>query len=178
MALRHLWGERWLHWRPSASKAPDRTARPAQNSLAPPHIHAHLNSRQDTFVNLPGESQVVRKNGDWINRRVSGPTLLTECSGTRMRNKGHAQQGVRAHTNTLRMLPALGVCRAGWGFPAIEAESRTAWSLEDEKGAWGIYFFLSSAVFLMHPHTVVIGSPRLPLVENVSLKDSHDRNRY
>ena len=100
MASRHLWGERWLHWRPSSSKAPDRTARPAQNSLAPPHIHAHLNSRQDTFVNLPGESQVVRKNRDWINRPVSGPTLLTECSGTRMRNKGHAQQGVRAHTRT------------------------------------------------------------------------------
>ena len=123
MASRHLWGERWLHWRPSASKAPDRTARPAQNSLAPPHIHAHFNSRQDTFVNLLGDSQVVRKNRDWINRPVSGPTLLTECSGTRMRNKGHAQQGVRAHTNTLRMLPAWGVCRAGWGFPAIESES-------------------------------------------------------
>ena len=30
----------------------------------------------------------------------------------------------------------------------------------------------------MHPQPVVIGSPRLPLVENVSQKDSHDRNRY
>ena len=30
----------------------------------------------------------------------------------------------------------------------------------------------------MHPQTVVIGSPRLPLVENGAQKDSHDRNRY
>ena len=120
-ASQHLWGERWLPWEPSSSTALDRTARPARNSLAPPHTHTHLNSRQDRPVNLPGESQVVRKNRDWINRPVSGPTLLTERSGRRMRTKAHAQQ--RMHTHTLRMLTELGLCSAGCSFPAIEVES-------------------------------------------------------
>mgnify|MGYP007134178744 CR=1 FL=1 len=121
MASQHLWGERWLPWGPSSSKAPDLTARPARNSLAPPHTHTHLNSRQDRPVNLPGESQVVRKNRDWINRPVSRPTLLTDRSGRRMRTKAHAQQRMRTHT--LRMLTELGLCSAGCSFPAIEVES-------------------------------------------------------
>ena len=97
-------------------------------------------------------------------------------SGRRMRTKAHAQQEVRAHT--LRMLPELGVCSAGWGFPATQVESRnrrvSGWW---EKGIKTI-FFLSRAIFLMHPLTLVIGSPSLPLVENVSREDTHDRNRH
>ena len=111
MASQHLWGERWLPWGPSSSKALDHTTQPAQNLLAPPHTHTHLNSRQDRSVNLPRESQVVRKNRDWINRPVSGPTLLTERSGRHMRTKAHAQQRMRTHT--LRVLTELGVCGAG-----------------------------------------------------------------
>ena len=97
---RHLWGERWWRRGPSSSKAPDGTARPARNSLAPPHTHAHLTSRQDRCVNLPGESQVERKNRDWISTPASGPTFLTEgaqegvCTPRRMRSK----RCVCAHT--------------------------------------------------------------------------------
>jgi len=121
MASQHLWGERWRPRGPSSSKAPHGTARPAQNSLAPPHTHAHLNSRQDRSVNLPGESQVVRKNRDWINTPVSGPTLLTECAQEGGCAPRHVHSKGCAHT--LSMLPEFGVCSAGWGFPATKVES-------------------------------------------------------
>lgn len=178
IASRHLWGEdgyiEGLLPQRRQIALPDH----AQNSLAPPHIHAHLNSRRDTFVNLPGESQVVRKNRDWINRPVSGPTLLHRMLRNAYAQQGACAAGVRALQEHTAHAPAFGTCSAGWGFPTIEAR------VLEPQGLWRMrkgledYIFSFSAVFLRHPHTVVIGSPRLPLVENVSLKDSHERHRY
>ena len=79
MAPWHLWGERWQPRGPSFSMAPYCNVRPAQNSLAPPHTYSH-NSRQDRYVDLPGKSQVVRKNWDRINMSIWGLTLLIECA--------------------------------------------------------------------------------------------------
>ena len=70
----------------------------------------------------------------WVSSSEKEPglnkqTRLRPNAPHRMLRNAYAQQGAcaargaRAHTNTLRMLPALGVCRAGWGFPAIESES-------------------------------------------------------
>ena len=121
MASRHLRGERWRPRGPSSSKAPNRTARPTPNSLAPPHTHT-----------LELQTGQICEPTCWVSSSEKEPglnkqTRLRPNAPHRTLRKADAHQGAcaarGAHAQTLRMLSELGLCSAGWGFPATEVDS-------------------------------------------------------